>query len=114
MRQETKAFWLCMALLALACAAVAYAEDGLADQKQTEKLVAKLAERNVTPDVRIIVVNPHVYGWYSDGTQQATIYIIDRGTTQNVKTALHELEHHRQHVAGEPYDEKKAYDAENK
>jgi hypothetical protein len=101
---------LCLVLPAIAL--VGSAQDTLKDEKATTKVLKELAKRGVKVTAEICVIDHRVYGWFSDETVGEKLYIVDRGTGQNLRTALHELEHKRQHDAGEPYAEGKAYEAE--
>jgi cellulase/cellobiase CelA1 len=55
MRTETKAFWVAMALLALACAAVAYSGDHPFGEPGTER------RKQMQDEVNVAIRNAHLY-----------------------------------------------------
>jgi hypothetical protein len=85
----------------------------IADDRATEKVtpeIVKLQASKPIKSVEVIVLDKALYGWWDAINRR--IYIVNRGTGQNIKTLRHEWEHARQWDAGEPYSERKAYDAE--
>ena len=92
---------------------VAGTSSTLADNQATARVEPEIIRLRVTKPIRgveVVVLDRQLYGWWDQIARR--IYIIDRGDGQNIKTLRHEWEHARQWDAGEPYSERKAYDAE--
>jgi hypothetical protein len=92
---------------------IAGTSSQLADMQATAKVEPEIVRLKIVKPIRkveVVVLDSKLYGWWDHVARR--IYIVNRGYPQNVKTLRHEWEHARQLEAGEPYDERKAYNAE--